>query len=333
MPARRTRDPYEPDEAEELSFYYAQARKANGATTTDHPNRKAGDYFASVVADRRDSGDPPYTYYELAAPIIVDGKPLNQRTLRFFLARRGYEKLPPSQKPYRGVSIYARHRTETHFACGHERVEENTYYTRGGFDICRICQLEASRINHQARRANRDDVAQSQEPAVEGADTQGISLDVQEPSKPSPEEIKAASLVTDIGAALESGDLGGLFLEPQEDNAESEAAEGHLRTTFRSMRQRNRKLREDKLEAVRRKGDPIACEVCGFDYGLVYGERGNGYIEVHHTTPLHVTGPTQTKLDELVLLCANCHRMIHRGPKWITVEDLRSRIHSAPAQQ
>jgi putative restriction endonuclease len=30
-----------------------------------------------------------------------------------------------------------------------------------------------------------------------------------------------------------------------------------------------------------------------------------------------------TRLEDLALLCANCHRMIHRASPWLSVEELR----------
>ncbi|WP_308114324.1 HNH endonuclease [Streptomyces brasiliscabiei] len=35
-------------------------------------------------------------------------------------------------------------------------------------------------------------------------------------------------------------------------------------------------------------------------------------MECHHVIPLHEAGEGQTKLIDLALVCANCHRMIHR---------------------
>ncbi|WP_425546396.1 HNH endonuclease [Amycolatopsis minnesotensis] len=66
--------------------------------------------------------------------------------------------------------------------------------------------------------------------------------------------------------------------------------------------------------------------MCGFDFEHTYGDRGARYIECHHAIPLHVSGETTTRLSNLVLLCANCHRMIHRGAKWITPDELRALV-------
>ena len=95
------------------------------------------------------------------------------------------------------------------------------------------------------------------------------------------------------------------------------AREGGLVEMVATRRERDRALRAKKIAAVKRSGGLIVCEACGFDFGQAYGSRGNGYIEVHHVNPLHVTGSTDTRLDDLALVCANCHRMCHRGP-WMT---------------
>ncbi|MBD4677824.1 HNH endonuclease, partial [Xanthomonas citri pv. citri] len=56
------------------------------------------------------------------------------------------------------------------------------------------------------------------------------------------------------------------------------------------------------------------------------GEHGAGYIEVHHRVPLHVSGTVMTSLEDLALLCSNCHRMIHRRRPWLTVEQLNELV-------
>jgi 5-methylcytosine-specific restriction enzyme A len=71
----------------------------------------------------------------------------------------------------------------------------------------------------------------------------------------------------------------------------------------------------------------LICEACEFDFELTYGERGRGFIEVHHGIPLHQLLPgAKTKLDDLHLLCANCHRMIHSRRPWLTLDELRASI-------
>jgi 5-methylcytosine-specific restriction protein A len=116
---------------------------------------------------------------------------------------------------------------------------------------------------------------------------------------------------------------------PEDD--EDEVAEGRLLFRQHRSRERNRALVERKKSAARAVGR-VACEVCGFDFEVTYGVLGHDFIECHHVRPLSDSGATMTKLADLVLLCANCHRMAHRGRPWPSLEDLRSLVRSAPGQ-
>ncbi len=69
----------------------------------------------------------------------------------------------------------------------------------------------------------------------------------------------------------------------------------------------------------------LPCEICGFEFQEVYGERGKNFIEAHHKIPLGELKDgqiTDTTFDDLALVCANCHRMLHRNP-YFTVEELK----------
>ena len=70
------------------------------------------------------------------------------------------------------------------------------------------------------------------------------------------------------------------------------------------------------------------CQVCGIDFGAVYGDFADGYIHVHHITPVHqAAADGEYELDpinDLVPVCPNCHAMLHRHPdKPCSVETLR----------
>ncbi|MFI9645925.1 HNH endonuclease [Streptomyces sp. NPDC052040] len=130
-----------------------------------------------------------------------------------------------------------------------------------------------------------------------------------------------------IEAGIGSGEFQRLPQQPDEVGDDgSTAIEGRLLVRRALVRERDPKLRKLKIHQVRRKGRPLECEVCGFDFARAYGDLGEGYIEVHHVTPLHVAGHRETKLDDLACLCANCHRMCHRGRRgetWRTPSALR----------
>ena len=163
----------------------------------------------------------------------------------------------------------------------------------------------------------------STHPAYLGAPSNGNRLDkeVLDDFRDDPPRMHAmAARIRELltRGAASSSDL------PDLDLADITAAEGGLALRAHLRRERDSKLRCQKLADNKRRGLPIACEVCRFDFARTYGSHGLDYIECHHRTPLHVTGETQTRLADLALLCSNCHRMIHRSKRWLTVEELRN---------
>lgn len=118
----------------------------------------------------------------------------------------------------------------------------------------------------------------------------------------------AGSAVTDLDLSSVTADEGGVLYQR------------HLR------RERDPDLQKKKIKDAKHRGVPIACEVCSFDFARVYGPRGVDFIECHHRIPLHVSGPTQTRIADLALLCSNCHRMIHRVTPWLSVEGLHALV-------
>ncbi|MBF6144211.1 HNH endonuclease [Nocardia nova] len=111
------------------------------------------------------------------------------------------------------------------------------------------------------------------------------------------------------------------------------AKEGRLLRRWHYARERDRGLRDKKIAAFLRHNERVFCEVCQFDFEEVYGERGARFVECHHVVPLHVSGDTTTKLDDLILLCSNCHRMIHRTSPWLTPGELRALVESQRRSQ
>lgn len=71
----------------------------------------------------------------------------------------------------------------------------------------------------------------------------------------------------------------------------------------------------------------LNCCACGFNFEEVYGERGTDFIEIHHIKPLSTLNEAVEINPEtdLVPLCANCHRMVHRRKdNVLEVEQLKS---------
>ena len=72
--------------------------------------------------------------------------------------------------------------------------------------------------------------------------------------------------------------------------------------------------RDKNLRAAAIKIHGTKCIACKFDFFARYGSIGNGFIEVHHTKPVSsLGGPTQVNVvTDLVVLCSNCHSIVHR---------------------
>ena len=109
-----------------------------------------------------------------------------------------------------------------------------------------------------------------------------------------------------------------------DDEDESEFPEGRIVARLHRARERRGSLvRRKKAQALRQRGR-LTCEACDFSFGERYGALGEGYIECHHTAPLsELDAPTQTRLEDVVLVCSNCHRMIHRHRPWLSAEQVR----------
>ena len=162
----------------------------------------------------------------------------------------------------------------------------------------------------------------TQHPEYAGKPTRGNRLDrlVLEESLEEPDRMhEVARAIRDV---INSGEARRLPDDELDYEGISEA-EGRLLAARHLRRERSPRLRRLKIQTVKSAGRRVACEVCGFDFGRRYGPLGEDYIEVHHVLPLHASGPTRTRLDDLALLCANCHRMIHRSRPWLTPTGLQ----------
>lgn len=144
-----------------------------------------------------------------------------------------------------------------------------------------------------------------------------------------PEEMHAKAEA--IRAGLKTHEFVDLPAVPDPDDEEA-TREGRLLLRRHFARERNPKLRLKKINAVLEQHGCLECEVCGFDFERTYGDRGTRYAEVHHVVPLHVSGPTETRLQDLAILCANCHRMIHRGSRWLSPSELRALVQARLAE-
>lgn len=110
----------------------------------------------------------------------------------------------------------------------------------------------------------------------------------------------------------------------EQEEGLSMVREGRVLYKVHCERERNSKIIKRKKEKVLDETGRLECEVCTFDFEQYFGRIGRGYIEAHHKIPLAMTDfERKTHLDDLALVCPNCHRMLHRDLAKISMADLR----------
>lgn len=102
--------------------------------------------------------------------------------------------------------------------------------------------------------------------------------------------------------------------------------EGKVVERLHRARERNRALVAKKIKQVQGVPGGLCCEACGFDFFKTYGLLGKDFAECHHLKPLSQVGEGKTRLEDPAVVCANCHRMIHRSRPMLTPKQLKVRI-------
>lgn len=112
------------------------------------------------------------------------------------------------------------------------------------------------------------------------------------------------------------------IIEIRED--EQAYAEGRLVTRTVKQRQRSRTLVKDAKQHFLDEHGRLFCEACGFDFGEFYNID---YIEAHHIRAIaDYDEDDETVIEDLAMLCANCHRIIHSQTPPLSIEELKQRI-------
>lgn len=109
-------------------------------------------------------------------------------------------------------------------------------------------------------------------------------------------------------------------------------AEGRVITETHLRRERDPKLRARLIE-TRRSNSALCCEICGRENPVNAPDLADAIFEAHHIQPLAAGPERQTKLADMALLCACCHKLIHKAiavkGKWLTIEQAKATINGA----
>lgn len=94
---------------------------------------------------------------------------------------------------------------------------------------------------------------------------------------------------------------------------------------FKKQIVRELSYRDPKVVQLAKSKHGTKCIVCKFDFTKTYGSHGEGFIEMHHLFPIAL-GKRKTTVDDLRPVCANCHRMLHRGKELLSIDELKQII-------
>ncbi|MCL1966677.1 MAG: HNH endonuclease [Fibromonadales bacterium] len=109
-------------------------------------------------------------------------------------------------------------------------------------------------------------------------------------------------------------------------NPELTVPEGKEQLVSHIIKERNRRIVNEKKQQATQNNN-LKCEVCAFSFPKTYDMD---FIECHHLTPIGQGGVRETKLEDLALVCANCHRMLHKkfGGQYLSINQLQEKIFS-----
>ncbi len=108
------------------------------------------------------------------------------------------------------------------------------------------------------------------------------------------------------------------------DGGEIEFPEGNLKQRTHFARERNPQIVAEAKRRFKKTHGHLFCEACDFDYHATYGSAGEDFIEVHHLKPVsEMRHGETTRLEDVALVCSNCHRVLHRRRPWLSIEALK----------
>lgn len=122
--------------------------------------------------------------------------------------------------------------------------------------------------------------------------------------------------------------LGICALQEASEEPEYEVfAEGRVVTEAHLRRERNPRLRSRYL-ARRSLLSQLRCDICNRDSRQLPEAFIEAVFEVHHLLPLAAGRERNTRLADLALLCASCHRLVHKAialqGMWLTLDQVKA---------
>ena len=119
------------------------------------------------------------------------------------------------------------------------------------------------------------------------------------------------------------------FYEEIDSIVEKIRKEGKVSIQQHKIIERNSEVARIAKDRRKRQDPFLRCEVCELSFKERYGERGLDYIEAHHKNFLcKIEGEREVSPSDFIMLCSNCHKMIHRKEPWLNIDELKKIINT-----
>ncbi len=136
--------------------------------------------------------------------------------------------------------------------------------------------------------------------------------------------VEAKNYFINNGYTIRIAKSGKILSTISDEDEENNFSEGKEKFRLHRSYERNAKVSKLAKEKILNATGELRCEVCEFSFLESYGQLGSGYIEAHHKIPVSQLGNKgKTKVEDIALLCSNCHKIIHRSNPMISIEKLK----------
>ena len=117
------------------------------------------------------------------------------------------------------------------------------------------------------------------------------------------------------------------FVTPSAAISEYMAQEGKMTLQSHYIRERDPSLAAIKRRLQLQELGHLRCACCGLTSMGLPKSVGEKCFEVHHVVPLSErNSDSLTRLSDLEIVCANCHRMLHASKASLSISELRTAL-------
>jgi 5-methylcytosine-specific restriction protein A len=136
-----------------------------------------------------------------------------------------------------------------------------------------------------------------------------------------PERVRELADLIAASVKMEAAEPANLVIDDTE-----EFFEGRVLTLVHKRRERHPGIRKALLDSRLKVGN-FTCDLCFAGAAVLDAALVDAQFEAHHLLPLAAAVERRTQLRDMALVCANCHRLIHRAivhyKRWLGLDECR----------